>query len=489
VSTLKICLVSSEIAPFAKTGGLADVSEAFGRYLSAQHHDIRLIMPFYAAIDTRNYQFYPVEYALNCEIQMGSKHYTYHMYTTQLPGTDAAVYLVHCPELYARPSLYTNDADEPIRFALLNRAAIELCQRMNWAPHIFHLNDWQTALIPVYLKTLYSWDGLFHNTKTLLTIHNIGYQGSFGADVINDLGLNTYYTYFDASDLYHGRLNFLRTGIRHAHKLSTVSETYAREIQTADYGEGLHKDLQNRSEDLVGILNGVDYQQWDPQKDNLIPYTYSVHNLRGKNLNKRFLLKKMGLSYDRSIPVIGMITRLAEQKGIALLRGTLELILAQYNVRFIVLGAGEESYEQFLHYIQSSFPEKAVFFKGYDYPLSHLIEAGSDIFVMPSKYEPCGLNQIYSLKYGTIPVVRKTGGLADTVQPYDWRTGQGTGFVFEHYTQSGLQWALEYALSTYAHKNVWKKLIRRAMLQNFSWEEQIHKYVELYTRMLPGKIK
>jgi len=483
LALLKICLVSSEIYPFAKTGGLADVNGALGKYVALNAVDIRLVMPLYSGIDMQKYEFYPLEFARNCTLQMGSRKYIYTIWTAKLPGSKADVYFVHIPQLYDRRTIYTNDDDEHLRFAALTRAAIELCQKMHWAPDLFHISDWQTALLPVYLKTLYGWDRLFAFSQTLLTIHNIGYQGIFPAEIINDLGLNDFYQWFDAAELYAGKVNFLRTGLIHADYLTTVSATYADEIQTPYFGEGLHELLKSKKDRLTGIVNGVDYDEWNPQVDPYIPFHYSIKNLAGKEKNKKALLKQLGLSYEPETAVLGMVTRLVEQKGIDLLRGSMEVVLANFNLRFIALGSGERSYEQYLYSLQQRFPNKAVFYKGYHTRLSHLIEAGADIFVMPSRYEPCGLNQIYSLKYGTIPVVRKTGGLADTVQLYNWKDQSGTGFVFEHYNSESLQWALQYALTTFINRRAWRKLMRNAMRQDFSWEKQIQKYLAVYKKV------
>ena len=480
---LKICFVSSEITPFAKTGGLADVSGALGKYIGKLGHDIRLIMPLYSSIDLSAYAFQKVDFAQNCEISFGHRRLYYDAWTTKLPGSETDVYFIHCPEMFHRSSIYTDDADESIRFALLSRVSIELCQRMNWAPDIFHANDWQAALVPLYLKTLYAWDHLFKNAKSVLTIHNIGYQGHFSADTINMLNLSAYYSYFDAHDLYNGVLNFMKTGLMHAHHLTTVSPTYAREIQTREYGEVLDGILRMRSGDLSGILNGVDYEEWNPESDNNIPFRYSQKQMAGKEKNKKKLLQQVGLKYKKDIPLVGMITRLVAQKGLDLFEGVVDGLLQQFEFKLVLLGSGEEEYERYFYYLQLNFPEKVVFYQGYDYPFSHLIEAGCDIFLMPSRYEPCGLNQIYSLKYGTIPVVRKTGGLADTVKPYNWKTQQGTGFVFSDYSKEGFRWALESALKTYDKKSAWKKLVNNAMGEDYSWEKQVPEYLEVYNKL------
>ncbi|MEJ2055958.1 MAG: glycogen/starch synthase, partial [Calditrichaceae bacterium] len=337
MKSFRICFVSSEVTPFAKTGGLADVSGALGKYLSNAGHDIRIIMPLYSAMDTTKYEVQPVESAQNLKIWFGDIEVEYSIFHSKLPNSKADVYLIHSPHYYNRWSLYTNDQDEYLRFAILNRVAIEFCQLMEWAPDIIHCNDWQTGLIPVYLKTLYSWDKLFRKTKTVMTIHNIGYQGHFSSDIINKLGLERYYNWFDANELYQGRINYLRTGVLHADQITTVSETYAKEILTDFYGEGLQNTLMARKSNLTGILNGVDYDEWNPETDKNIPFNYSVHDLSGKTKNKKKLLSQLGLKYNAKAPVIGLITRLADQKGIELFKGTMEKILREFDIRFVVL--------------------------------------------------------------------------------------------------------------------------------------------------------
>ncbi len=484
MDSLKICFVSSEIVPFAKTGGLADVSGALGKYLHEEGHDIRLIMPLYSSIDLKSQDFRIIKSMQNLELWFGGVKKVYSVFTAKLPKTHADVYFIHCPSLFDRSAIYTDDADEHIRFALLARASLEICQRMQWAPDILHCNDWQTALIPAYLKSVYAWDKLFEHTKTVLTIHNIGYQGIFAADKVGELGLTEYSNLFDKDDLNSGLVNFLKTGITHTDKITTVSRTYAEEIQTEFLGEGLNQLLQSRQKDLVGILNGVDYDEWDPDTDKLIPYKYSESDLSGKEKNKIELLSRMKLKYNPEIPVAGIVSRLAEQKGIELLFSSLPFLLENYDIQFVVLGNGQAVYEKFFEDTRNKFPAKVAFFKGYNNELAHLIEAGADMFVMPSRYEPCGLNQIYSLKYGTVPVVRKTGGLADTVELYDRPTGTGTGFVFEHYASDALTWSLTFAIETFRQKNAWKKLMLNGMKKNYSWEIQSHKYVDLYRELL-----
>jgi starch synthase len=481
---IKVALVSSEIFPFAKIGGLADVSGALGKYLSKKKVDIRLITPLYSGTDTSISAFYPVDFLKGLELWFGNRHIYYSVHTAKIPDSDANVYFVSCPELYNRYSLYTDDADEHLRFALLCRASIEICQKMNWAPDIFHCNDWQSALIPLYLKTHYSWDQLFKKSKTLLSIHNIGYQGSFNSGIIEELGFADFTHLLDDFDLKASVFNFMKTGVIHADKLSTVSKTYAKEIQTEEYGAGLDPMLQYRKENLYGIVNGVDYDEWSPEKDQNLEFHYSAKNLSGKKKNKQSLLDMLKLEFSAKRPVIGMITRLVDQKGIDLIINILEHLLYHRDLQVIILGNGEARYRDFFNFLKGKYPDKLAFCAGYNNKLAHLIEAGADMFLMPSKYEPCGLNQIYSLKYGTIPIVRKTGGLADTVQPYNWEKQTGTGFVFEEYSESDLDWAINYALETFGHRAAWKKIMANAMKMDYSWEKQVLKYTELYSKIM-----
>lgn len=480
---MKICFVSSEAHPFAKTGGLGDVVSALVRYLNRHGHDIRLFLPLYSRSLLDQRDLLPVDRLRNVSLRLGGREVTFSVYTAPLPGGGPTVHLIHYPPFYDRPTLYTNDADEPLRFALLSRASIECCQRLGFAPDVFHCNDWHTALIPLYLKALYAWDSLFRQTRTALTIHNIGYQGVFPARVAGEVGVSEPAYLLDEGDLRAGRINFLKTGILHAGAITTVSPTYAREIQTADLGVGLDGLLRARRNSLVGILNGVDYDLWSPETDPYIPRRYSADTLEAKEENKQSLLSTVGLPYAASAPVLGIISRLTAQKGFDLCFENFPALLAQRDVRIVALGAGESRYEDFFQGLQRRFPQKVCFYRGHSNELAHRIEAGADLFVMPSRYEPCGLNQMYSLKYGTVPLVRRTGGLADTVIPFDAGTGKGTGFVFEHFTAAGLRWALQLALRTWADRSAWKQLQSNGMAQDFSWEKQGPHYIELYARL------
>jgi starch synthase len=479
---VRICLVSAEVTPFAKTGGLGDAVAGLTRYLSRAGHDARLIVPLYSSIDSYKHGFEVVDFARDVPVQCGPHALSFTLVSGQLPN-GPRMYFVHCPPLYDRSSIYTGGADDALRMAFLSRAAIESCQRMGFAPEVFHCNDWHTALLPLYLRTHYGWDRLFEGSRTLLSIHNIGYQGVFGSGAVDEIGLGGHRDMLPQDDLQSGSISFLKTGILCATALSTVSPTHAREIQTAQYGAGLEGLLRRRSGDLVGILNGVDTEDWDPSTDRLIPHPYDVHSLEGKIRNKEDLLHSLGLGYRPETPVVGVVTRLTKQKGIELFRETLPWFLANYDMELVALGSGEREYEDLLGHLAISFPGRAYFYRGYNDKLAHWIEAGSDIFLMPSLYEPCGLNQMYSLKYGTVPVVRRTGGLADSVENYDWVTGQGTGFVFDDFNHEGLGWALGAALETWRHPEAWTSIVRQGMSRDFSWDRQGQLYVDLYRRL------
>ena len=485
---LRICYVASEVAPLAKTGGLADVSGALPRYLHSRNHDVRLIMPLYSRIDTRALDMRPVEFLQQLPLALGAHRFQYSVFTAPLAGSSLMIYLVHCPALYDRPGIYTGAADEHLRFLLLTRAAIETCQRMGFSPHIFHCNDWHTAFAPLYLRSTYSWDRLFAATRTVFTIHNIGYQGIFAASAASDLALGASSHLLHQDDLRQGRINSLKHGILYADAVTTVSPTYAREITTEAYGMGLEATLRQRPGGVIGILNGVDYTEWNPGTDRFIPHHFGADDLSGKEKTKQYLLRTLKLRYDarRRTPLLGIVSRLTAQKGFDLLFDPLPRILRERPLRVVALGSGDARYEEFFARLQHTFPAQVVYHRGYHEELAHLIEAASDMFIMPSLYEPCGLNQMYSLKYGTVPIVRRTGGLADSVQLYDPDTGSGTGIVFTDYNAAGVTWAINAALGLYQDRAVWSRIQRQGMAQDFSWEKQGAHYLELYARMVPS---
>jgi starch synthase len=481
---LKLCVLSSEIVPFAKTGGLADVVGALIREFAHLDHEVRAFMPLYAAVRRAHAELQPVLGLQNVEVTIGTRSYAFSVMTTSFPGTSAPMYFIDCPELFGRPSIYTTDPDEHRRFLLFTRAAMESCLRLGFAPNLFLCNDWHTAFLPLYLKTIYSTAPLFAHSRSVLTIHNIGFQGIISRAFVGDLGLAAAESQLDGADLAHGIINSLRTGIKFADAVTTVSPTYAREICDAPLGMGLESTLRARPDGVLGILNGVDYQEWDPRHDRYLASPYSPEDLRGKFTNKQQLLASTHLDIQPQIPLIGMVTRLAPQKGIDLLVDALPSALAERNFGFLVLGSGEERYSGFFESLSHRFPGRVAFRQGHDEPMAHMIEAGSDIFLMPSHYEPCGLNQMYSLRYGTIPIVRQTGGLADSVRHYDPATGVGTGCVFKDYDSPAVRWALNTTLDWFANQDSWRRLMQNAMHEDFSWGRQVVIYERLFRELI-----
>ncbi len=486
MTALKLCILSSEIVPFAKTGGLADVAGALVRNLSALGHDVRAFMPLYPIVRRNHPELQPVLGAQRAALTIGDTEYWFSLLTAGYPGGDAPVYFVDCPVLFDRADLYTTDPDEHRRFLLFTLATLEGCRRLGFAPDIFHCNDWHTAFLPLYLKTLYASDSLLARAKSLLTIHNIGYQGVIPSAAAPDLGLGAAWALLDQGDIARGLINPLKTGIKHAHAVSTVSPTYAREICETPLGMGLQVTLRERPDRVTGILNGVDYQEWDPRDDPHLSAHFSPQDLRGKLINKEMLTATVGLKMPTSQPLIGMVTRLAEQKGIDLLMDALPALLQERDFGLVVLGSGDAKYSAFFEQLAQRFAGRVSYRTGFDEPLAHLIEAGSDIFLMPSRYEPCGLNQMYSLRYGTIPVVRNTGGLADSVQHFDPSTGRGTGCVFNDYDVPAVRWAINTVLDWYADPRIWLPLVQNAMAKDFSWTRQIKEYESLYRGLAAG---
>ena len=481
-ATSAICLLASEVEPLSKTGGLADVAGALTKYLHGAGHDVRTFTPCYASIDRAACKAQPVAGVAQVPVSVGPHAYVFSLLRAELPG-GAPVYLIDCPALYARTSLYTSEPDEHLRFLALTRAALTACQRLAWAPQIVHCNDWHTAFAPLFLRTSFAADPLFAGTRSVLTIHNIGYQGIFAATQVADLGLTPAQQHLlHQDDLRAGSINALRHGILYADAITTVSPTHAREICTDEYGMGLQDSLRVRAAAgaVSGILNGVDYDDWDPARDRYLPVHYSADDPRGKAELKRELLHDQRLEESPRTPLVGLVSRLAVQKGIELMFTALPKLLAARPFNFVALGNGEPLYEEFLTGLTRRFPGRVAFTCGYDEELAHWIEAGADMFLMPSRYEPCGLNQMYSLRYGTVPIVRRTGGLADSVEHYDPKSGRGTGVVFNDFDSPALEWALGTALDLYAKPQHWRRLMDNGMRRDFSWQRQGSLYVELY---------
>ncbi len=486
MSPLRVLIVASEVAPVAKTGGLADVVAALGIELGRKGHDVHVLVPLYRRVREGVADLEPVPGLQGLRIDMGP--HTYRVSVVRGTVGGLVVDFLDCPALYDRPGIYTPDRDEHLRFALLSRAALSVCQELGWAPDIVHCNDWHTGLLPLYLKLLSSWEQLFDSTKTVLTIHNIGYQGMFAAEVVHELGLDDARHLLHQEDLAEGRVNLLKTGLIYADVLTTVSRTYAREIQGEELGMGLQEMLRGRDDHLVGIVNGVDYGEWSPEQDRYIPQHYSAETIDGKLENKRALLAVAGLPPGDACMTFGVVSRLVTQKGFSILFEPLSEMLAHHDVRLVVLGSGEPAIEDFFAGLAHRFPQRCAYDKGYNDPLAHLIEAGADAFLMPSRYEPCGLNQMYSLRYGTVPIVRRTGGLADTVELFDPETGEGTGIVFDDFNAEAARWALSVALKLYHQPRLWRRMMLNGMARDFSWTRQAGTYVELYHRLLGREV-
>ncbi|MGB9663362.1 MAG: glycogen synthase GlgA [Ignavibacteria bacterium] len=483
---MRVAFVTSEMAPFAKVGGLADVAKGLTKALSQLGCEVKIFIPRYSSIDPWREELHYCFDINEIKLKVSEKEFSVHTFRKEIQlnsNSKVEVYFVDSPFHFERESIYTNDIDEGERYLLFSKAVVEIIQRLKWVPDIFHINDWPTGLLPIILKHHYEWDLLFKNSKFLLTIHNIEYQGNFSPDLIYSNYLDGKYFYPGGPLEFHGKASFLKAGIVFSDIITTVSENYAKEILTPEFGGGMETILQTKKDKLFGILNGVDYSEWNPKTDQFIPFKYSEKSLYRKTKNKIVLLKTFHLPEDKETPLIGIVSRLVSQKGFDLILNGIEEII-KLNCRFVILGSGETKYEDFFRSLAYSFPEKFALKIGFDNHLAHLIEAGADMFLMPSKYEPCGLNQIYSLKYGTVPIVRKTGGLADTIRDWDFyqQIGlhNGNGFVFEEYSSNAMIDAINRALQKFQDKKIWKQIQLNGMKEDFSWEKSAKKYLQLY---------
>ena len=487
MESLKICFVSSEVSPFAKTGGLADVAAALPAALKNMEQDVRLMMPKYRMINDRKYVLRDVIRLREVHVELGGKVRTASGKTAFLPNTKVHVYFLFIPELFDRKGIYQDPAtgkdfeDNAERFAYFSKAVVETLKLLYWQPDIIHCNEWQTALIPYYLKTVYADEEFFQGTKTVLTLHNLAYQGIFPLELAPQLGIEENEAQPGGAFELNGQLNLLKGGILYADAITTVSERYAQEITTAEFGFGLEGVLKQRQKDLYGILNGVDYSVWNPETDRYLAAKYDAKSLDKKVENKKALCNQFKLPFQAETPLIGMVTRLVEQKGIDLVVDGIDELMKR-GIRMVILGTGEEKYQTALKAAAEKYPEQlAVHFK-FDEKLAHLIEGGADMFLMPSRFEPCGLNQMYSLKYGTVPIVRETGGLADTVENVDPQTGKGTGFTFQEFSVEAMLDAVDRALAAFQDKATWAKIQKAGMRKDFSWENSAKKYLKVYEK-------
>jgi starch synthase len=482
---LSIAFLASEVAPFAKTGGLADVAGALPRALAGAGTSVRVLMPFYREVKKKNL---PVRKLFEDSISDGmgrSLPYAVH----ELDEAGVSTLFIEHDAFFDREFLYGTPAgdypDNGERFAFFARAALETLAKTGMAVDIVHAHDWQSAPALAYLKFLQSGNPFFARTRTVFTIHNLAYQGRFEKDILGRIGLPD--SLFNMNDLeFYGKVNFLKAGILYADAVTTVSPRYSREIQTPEFGCGLDGLLRQRSGVLRGILNGVDYAAWDPARDVLIPSRYGPGDLAGKAVCKKEIIRMFGLpAAAAGRPVVGVVSRLAGQKGFDLVADALDEMFKR-NFVLIVLGTGEDKIQEALKAAQKAHPDRFGLKIAFDEKVAHTIYAGSDVFLIPSRYEPCGLTQMYSLKYGTIPVVRATGGLDDTIREFDPAARTGNGFKFEAYTEAALLACLDRALAQWKNKSAWSVLVRNAMAEDFSWGRSAQAYLDLYRSVANG---
>ncbi len=481
---LKILLTASEIVPFAKTGGLADVAGALPKALEKLGHDVTVVMPRYYSINRHSLEHVPgplgVPMGPMGELWAG-------VYRSTLPNSNVPIYFMDYEIFYGRSGLYTDEngfsyTDNDNRFVFLSKAAFQLCKKIGYSPDIIHAHDWHTAAQCVLRNTRFAAEAEFENSATVLTIHNLQHQGLFYKGVMDVMEVGwEHYTPYELEAM--NGVNLLKGGIAHADAITTVSKKYAEEIQTPEFGFGLEDHIRAHSHRLTGILNGVDYNEWSPDVDTFTAARYDVEDMSGKAQCKADLQKRFALPQRDDLPVIGFVGRFAEQKGIGLIAGAIQDLL-QLPAQYVFLGTGEKWAEGFFSDITSRHPDRFACHIGYSNELAHIIEAGSDLFLMPSLFEPCGLNQIYSLRYGTLPIVRATGGLDDTIDNYDATNGTGTGFKFWSATPDALYHTVRWAVETFKGHDDFRAMQKRAMKKRFDWERSAKQYIDVYRKAM-----
>ncbi len=489
---MQIAMVASEVAPFSKEGGLADVLGSLPAALARLGEDVCVISPLYRGVrelaEDVGEPLEPVDGG-EFSVPIGDGDIAGRAWLSYLPSQEVPVYFLECDRYYGRAGYYTTAdghtdyQDNSERFIFLSRGALEMSMAIGLEADIYHTHDWHTGLVPIYLKHLYA--ARFPATASVFTVHNIAYQGLFWHWDMKLAGLP--WSLFNWKMLeYYGNLSFLKAGLVGADALTTVSTTYSKEIQTADFGCGMEGVLRERAEDLYGIVNGIDTQEWDPATDPLLAANYSADDLAGKAECKEALQRRFGLAQRDDVPLIGMICRLVDQKGLDLLEEALPQ-LQELKFQLVVLGQGHPRYHKFLQRAQEEDPERIAVLLRYDNEAAHRIEGGSDMFLMPSRFEPCGLNQLYSFRYGTVPIVRAVGGLADTVVDFSRErldAGEATGFVFDPYEAEALVNAVRRAVGVFEQRDVWRRLMRNGMRQDWSWERSAGEYIEVYRKAL-----
>ena len=478
---MKVAMIASESEPFVKTGGLADVVGSLPGALKENGHKVAVILPYYSCLKStaKIKTFFS-----SMGVWMGGGNEEW-CAVRKIVSKGIDYYFIEFDRFFDREGIYSapdnsDYSDNAIRFSFFSRAALQLLRDMDFRPDVIHAHDWQTAPVMAYMKTWDWGDSGIDKAKAVLTIHNIGYQGVYSAVDYNYMGFG-WENFTSKIFEDHSRVNLLKGGIHFADHITTVSPAYAHEITNGKQSYGMAPFLKDRGEYFVGVLNGVDYEKWNPETDKLIAANYSQSNIRNKQKNKRALKEEMGLNMEDDFPIIGVVSRFADQKGLDVLACAIESILKTMSVHFVVLGSGNPSLENYFRELPSKFSGKAGSHIGYNNKLAHMIEAGSDFFIMPSRYEPCGLNQIYSLKYGTIPIVRDTGGLSDTVEQYDEKTGKGTGFKFHDLTPNAIYDTVGWAVSTYFdRKQHILKMKKAGMKKDFSWKHSAKDYEKIY---------
>ncbi|MFQ5707559.1 MAG: glycogen synthase [bacterium] len=490
---LKVFYVATEVSPFARTSDLGEVAGAYPKYLKNLGHDIRVMMPNYKSINERKFILRDVIRLQGLEIKLGDEVYVANAKSSFIPNSKVQIYFLDNKFFFDKEGLYFDSntglefQDNAQRFLFFSIGCLETLKLLHWQPDIIHCNDWQTALIPLLLKSVYRDDPFFKNSKTLLSIHDLNLHGIFDSSVIKEIALLPDDYLAHSSAVKKGKFSFLRAGLEHADLLNTVSETYAQEIQVdSEIGFGFESIFKKRKDELFGILNGVDYEVWNPEVDRLIPQTYDRTDLSGKQQNKRELLERFNLDFDDTTPVIGFISCSVDHQGLDLLTESLERLM-QMDLQLIVLGEGARKYHRILRDFQKKIPHKLAVELKLDYKLTHLMMAGCDMYLMPSRFEPCGLHQMYSLKYGTVPIVRETGGLSDSIKDFNSECTSGTGFVFRKYEPSALFQAIDKAVKIFRDRDTWLKLIQKGMKQDFSWKTPVQKYVRLYQRLISAR--
>lgn len=488
----KILYLASEVTPFARAGGLADVTGALPKALKNLNQEIRIIMPKYKFINERKFVLREVIRLRDIPVTVNGRTEMANVKSAFLPESKVQVYFIEIADFFSKPGLYrdpiTNEKydDNAERFAFFAKGAMETLKTLSWQPDVIHCNEWQTAYVPVYLKTIYMGDEFFKGIKTVYTLHNLTNQGSFDKSVAEKIDFDENEVKEDGMFGKDNQLNLTKAAIYFSDFITTVSENYANEIiENDEIGYKFGPLLNEKGENFEGILNGVDYAIWSPEKDKSLPANYSAEDLSGKEENKKALLMRLGMEYKEGRPVLGMVSKLAEQKGLDIVLEAIPELMKQ-DVQLCILGEGDPDIAEQLMEAQKKYPGKVSINVTYDEKMAHLFEAGLDIFIMPSKYEPCGLNQIFSLRYGTVPVVSPIGGLLDTVVDYDPQVDDGTGFVMEKLSVSSLLEAIYRATELYNDREKWMALQKRIMLEDFSWEISAKRYLDIYEKMISG---